>query len=344
MERRLTAIVAADVVNYSILMGQNELGVLSTLSTLQQEVITPAVTKYNGRVIRLMGDGSLLAFNSALHAMKFAVDVQRIMAERKTAAPLDIPIDFRMGANLGDVILTENDFHGEGINVAVRLEEIAHPGGICISHSIYTQTKNALGEDLLPIGERQLKNIAEPVAVWRWQPPGTDHAVAGAGGGGRPKPVHGRQILDPKVTSLLVDLYMKAAKLAVLEGFDELLSRPDGGHALELEDLCRHFSRKLNEARAMLFQISVECGAPVGGQTTRFWAPSQSMSDFIAHAFDSGDIFLSVNVLVKIQEVLQSAGSTCGKRAELQLMIHHVLHENRVPQIKSQIKFAFVEP
>lgn len=343
MERRLTAIVAADVVNYSILIGQNELGTLSTLSTLQQEVITPAVTKYNGRVIRLMGDGSLLAFNSALNAMKFAVDVQRIMAERKTAAPLDTPIDFRMGANLGDVILTENDFHGEGINVAVRLEEIAPPGGICISHSIYTQTKNALGEDLLPIGERQLKNIAEPVEVWRWQPPGAEGGVA-AGPSSRTRSVHGRQILDPKVTSLLVDLYMKAAKLSVLEGFDELLARPDGGSTLPLEEIYRHFSRKLDDARALMFPISVECGAPAAGETARFWAPSQSMSDFIAHAFDSGDIFLAVNIVVKIQAVLQSADSTCGKRAALQRLLRDVLRENRVPQIKSWIKFAFVEP
>jgi adenylate cyclase len=117
-----------------------------------------------------MGDGSLLAFDSALNAMKFAVDVQRIMAERKTAAPLDIPIDFRMGASLGDVILTENDFHGEGINVAVSLEEIAPPGGICIRPSIYTQAKTGAGEDLLPVGERQPKNSAWPVSVRRWQP------------------------------------------------------------------------------------------------------------------------------------------------------------------------------
>ncbi|WP_125461562.1 MULTISPECIES: adenylate/guanylate cyclase domain-containing protein [Rhodomicrobium] len=336
----MTAIVAADVVNYSILMGQNELGTLSKLSILQQEVITPAVTKYKGRVIRLMGDGSLLAFNSALDAMEFAVDVQRIMAERKTASPLDIQIDFRMGVNLGDVILTENDFHGEGINVAVRLEEIAPPGGICISHSIHMQTKNALGEELLPIGERQLKNIAEPVLVWRWQPPG----AAGIVQRKAQPPVHGRQILDPKVTSLLMDLYMKAAKLSVSEGFDELLASPDTGRDLPLEAIYGHFSRKLNEARALMFPISVECGAGESGQTPRFWAPSQSMSDFIAHAFDSGDIFLAVNMLVKIRAVLQSDQSTCAKRAELQRLIRHVLHESRVPQIKSRIKFAFVEP
>lgn len=343
MERRLTAIVAADVVNYSILLGQNELGTLTSLSSLQQEVITPAVTKYKGRVIRLMGDGALLAFNSALEAMTFAVDVQRLMAERKSAVPIEIPIDFRMGANLGDVILTENDFHGEGINVAVRLEEIAPPGGICISQSIYMQTKNAFGEQLLPIGERLLKNIADPVQVWRWQPPGAQDGVAAQRRNGASKPVHGRQILDPKVTSLLVDLYMKAAKLSVLEGLDALLARPDGGRDLPVEELHRHFLHRLNEARELLFPISVECGGGYPGLTPRGWASSQSMSDFLAQAFDEADIFLVVNMLVNIRSVLQSDETPCRKRAELRRLVHQLLHESRLPQIKSRIKFAFVE-
>jgi len=164
MERKLTAIIAADMVNYSTLIGQDEDGTLAALNKIQQEIITPAVTKYNGRIIRLLGDGTLLAFGSALNAVKFAVDVQRLMALRKTADPFGPGIDFRMGANLGDIILQQNDIHGEGINVAVRLEELAPPGGICLSHSLYLQTRSAFGEELLPIGERQLKSSALLVA------------------------------------------------------------------------------------------------------------------------------------------------------------------------------------
>ena len=174
MERKLTAIVAADVVNYSILISKNDFGTLSAFTRIQEEVFNPAVTQYMGRVVRLMGDGSLLAFDSALNAVKFAFDVQRRMAERKISAPTDIPIDFRMGVNLGDIVLGCDDIHGEGINVAVRLEEMAPPGGLCLSHSLYLQTRHALADELTPIGERQLKNIPEPVLVWQWEPPGDD--------------------------------------------------------------------------------------------------------------------------------------------------------------------------
>lgn len=170
MERKLAAIVAADIVNYSALISRNEIGTLTALDRLQDEVIVPAIKQYCGRIVRLMGDGSILAFDSALNAVQFAVDVQRAMSKRKTIDPKNLNIDFRMGANLSDIIHAKDDVHGEGINIAVRLEELAPPGGICLSNTIYSQTKNALNEVLLPIGERQLKNIAEPVLVWRWQP------------------------------------------------------------------------------------------------------------------------------------------------------------------------------
>ena len=137
MERRLAAIVAADVANYSLLLGRNELGTLNELKRLQDELIDPAIHHYRGRVVRLMGDGSLLSFDSALNAVKFAVDIQREMVIRKINAPSDVQINFRMGVNLGDIVEDRQDIHGEGINVAVRLEELAPPGGLCLSHSIY---------------------------------------------------------------------------------------------------------------------------------------------------------------------------------------------------------------
>ena len=345
MERKLTAIVAADVVNYSILIGQDELGTLAALNTLQQEIITPAVTKYNGRVIRLLGDGSLLAFNSALNAVHFAVDVQSAMARRKTAAEFIMPIDFRMGANLGDIILQENDIHGEGINVAVRLEELAPPGGICISHSIYLQTRNAFGEELLPIGERQLKNIAEPVMVWRWQPPGVADGV-----GSNPcartlkRPVHGRQILDPKVTELLVDLYVRSARLAISESFDEMLAEPDGGGLLSPEDIYKRFAQKLNGTREPLFPISIECGENIREFTTRFWRSPQSMSEFIANVLDSAHIFFAGTLLTEIQSILRSGIPDLAKRTRFMRLVHEFLCESKVPQAKSLIRFAFVEP
>ena len=344
MERKLAAIVAADVVNYSILIGQDELGTLAALNTLQQEIVTPAVTKYRGRVIRLLGDGSLLAFNSALNAVLFAVDVQRVMAKRKTSAPFGIPIDFRMGANLGDIILQENDIHGEGINVAVRLEELAPPGGICISHSIYLQTRTVFGDELLPIGERQLKNIAEPVMVYRWQPPGVADGV-----GSNPcsrtlkRPVHGRQILDPKVTEVLVDLYVRSARLAISESFDEMLAEPEGGGLLSPEDIYKRFANKLNGTRELLFPISVECGENIREFTTRFWRSPQSMSEFIANVFDSAHIFFAGTLLTEIQSILRSDSPQLAKRTRFMRLVHEFLCESKVPQAKSLIRFAFVE-
>lgn len=345
MERKLTAIVAADVVNYSILIGQDETGTLATLHAVKQEVIIPAVTKYNGRVIRLLGDGTLLAFNSALNAVKFAVDVQRIMAERNTAAPIGTIIDFRMGANLGDIILQENDIHGEGINVAVRLEEIAPPGGICLSHSLYLQTRNAFGEELLPIGERQLKNIAEPVMVWRWQPPGVADGV-GANPCARvlKRPVHGRQILDPKVTELLVDLYVRSARLAISDSFDEMLAEPSGGSVLTLEEIHRRFAYKLSGARELLLPISIECGENIRDFTPRFWHSPQSMSEFIANVFDSTHIFFAGTLLADIQAILRSDSPDLAKRTRFMRLVHEFLSESKVPQAKSLIRFAFVEP
>lgn len=345
MERKLTAIIAADVVNYSILIGQDELGTLAALNIIQNEVITPAVTQYNGQIIRLLGDGTLLAFNSAMNAVSFAVDVQRVMAQRKTASPFGVMIDFRMGANLGDIILQQNDIHGEGINVAVRLEELAPPGGICLSHSLYLQTRTAFGEELLPIGERQLKNIAEPVMVWRWQPPGVADGV-GANPCARTskRPVHGRQILDPKVTELLVDLYVRSARLAISESFDEMLAEADSGSLLSPEDIYRRFAHKLNGARELLFPISIECGDNIREFTTRFWQSPQSMSDFIANVFDSTHIFFAGTLLAEIQSILRSDSTGLAKRTRFMRLVHEFLCESKVPQAKSLIRFAFVEP
>ena len=337
MERRLTAIVAADVVNYSILISKNDYGTLNAFNRIQEEVINPAVTQYVGRVVRLMGDGTLLAFDSALNAVNFAFDVQRIMAERKISAPGDIPIDFRMGANLGDIVLGCSDIHGEGINVAVRLEELAPPGGLCLSHSLYLQTRHALADELTPIGERQLKNIAEPVLVWQWEPPGD--ALRPEPAWPKARPASGRQILDPKVTALLVDLHMRSAQLALSEAFDDLLLRSDGGRGLSLQDIHRHFTGKLNDACELLYPILIERGDP----SRKRWSAPLSMTDFIAQALDGGDIFFAADLIKRIKTILRSDETAPEKRAAFTRLAQDFLHGHRLPQVKKLIKFAFVE-
>lgn len=343
MERRLAAIVAADVANYSLLLGRNELGTLTALKRLQDELIDPAISHYRGRVVRLMGDGSLLSFDSAVNAVKFAVDVQREMAIRKKSAPSDEQINFRMGANLGDIVEDRRDIHGEGINVAVRLEELAPPGGICLSHSIYLQAKHVLGEDLLPIGERQLKHIADPILVWRWEPPGggVRHgpcAVTAA----VPRHAHGRQILDPKVTALLVDLHVRSARLALCEAFDAVLARPDGGRRMSLREIHRTIADKLDSASELLLPISVERRpeAPRIGKAPRNALP---LGEFLSRSFDGGDMFFALGLLRRIQTVLRSRASLPEKRAALVRLSRHMLCEAEAPRVKEAIRFAFVD-
>lgn len=344
MERKLTAIVAADVVNYSLLIGQNELGTITALQAIQREVIVPAASKYNGRVVRLMGDGSLLAFDSALDAVQFAVEVQCTLAERKATNQTPV-IELRMGANLCDIILGEGDIHGEGVNVAVRLEELAPPGGICLSHSIYLQTKSALGGQLLPIGERQLKNIVEPVQVWRWQPPGVADGVSANVDTLSPKKhYHGRQILDPKVTATLIDLHIRSALLAISDCLDDIIATPDTGSSMSLEDIYRRFAPHINNARGILRAISVEFVDNIQDFTSGLRQSPQSMSEFVSAVFDNVNISFAARLLPAIQSILQSDISGLEKRTQIMTLMRGVAHEEMSPRVKSMIKFAFVEP
>jgi class 3 adenylate cyclase len=345
MERKLTAIVAADVVNYSALIGQDEIGTLTTLDRLQDEVIVPAIKQHGGRIVRLMGDGSILAFNSALNAVQFAVDVQRAMSKRKTIAPHNLKIDFRMGANLGDIIHTKNDIHGEGINIAVRLEELAPPGGICLSNNIYSQTKNVLNEVLLPIGERQLKNIAEPVLVWRWQPPEAHNADRSGGYVRRPpRHAHGRHILDPKVTSILIDLHTRSAKLALSDAFDSMLLRPDRGRNLSLKQIHKVIGRQMSIARKLVFPISVELYDGSKPKAKHDLESAKGLSEILDGSQNSEDMFFNLTMLKRTQSILRSTSSDPQKRAAFMRLTQDFLREPKVARIKESIRFAFIDP
>lgn len=336
MVRRLAAIVAADVSSYSLLLSHDEQTTLKTLNSLIDEILTPAITQYDGQIIRLMGDGSLIAFNSALHAVKFSVDVQRIMAKRKFSEKLPKKIEFRIGANLGDIVRERNDIHGEGINVAARLEEIAQPGGICISDTLYRQAKNSITEELQPIGERYLKNIAEPVLVWRWHP--ENHRDYRENGASSPpvKKNFGRQILDPKVTSSMVDLYMRSARLALSEAFDAMLSSPRTGAALNLRDIHAMIRNSLDGAHDPLGTIYIE-------SCRNARAIPQTLGDFLTDAVSGNDIIFTVEMLQSIRSILSSSRSITRKRTSLMQLCSDFLHERELPKVKAAIRFAFVE-
>jgi class 3 adenylate cyclase len=139
MERRLAAILAADVVGYSRLMEQDEAGTMTALADRRKAILEPLLAKYRGRTVRLMGDGSLVEFASAVDAVRCAVDIQKAMKEASAKLSGDRAIILRVGLNLGDVIVEDGDLYGDGVNVSARLEAMADPGGICLSAAIHRQ-------------------------------------------------------------------------------------------------------------------------------------------------------------------------------------------------------------
>jgi len=169
VERRLAAILAADVVGYSRLMGINEEGTLAALKTHQRELIDPKIAEHRGRIVKTTGDGALVEFASAVDAVRCAVEIQRAMSERSAAIPEDRRIDFRIGINVGDIIIDEGDVYGDGVNIAARLEGIADRGGICISDDTFRQVRDKIDVGFEDVGEHQLKNIERPVRVYRVQ-------------------------------------------------------------------------------------------------------------------------------------------------------------------------------
>jgi adenylate cyclase len=167
MERRLTAILAADVVGYSRLMGEDEVGTLEGLKSCRRELIDPEIKKHHGRMIKLMGDGALVEFASVVDAVQCAAVIQRRMADRNKGTAEARQIRFRIGVNLGDIIVEGDDIYGAGVNIAARLQEIAEPGGICISGTAFDHAVHKVDVGFADLGEQRLKNIADPVRAYR---------------------------------------------------------------------------------------------------------------------------------------------------------------------------------
>ncbi|MBD9448136.1 adenylate/guanylate cyclase domain-containing protein [Rhizobium sp. RHZ01] len=164
LQRRLAAIVVADVVGYSRLMEADEIATLANLKELRSGVIEPAVMRNNGRVFKVMGDGFLIEFRSAVHAVSAALEMQRAAS----AVSGDRRLLLRVGVNLGDVVDDGSDVLGDGVNVAARLETLAAPGGICISAKVHDEIVGKIGDRFIDAGERYLENLARPVHVWHW--------------------------------------------------------------------------------------------------------------------------------------------------------------------------------
>jgi adenylate cyclase len=170
VERRLAAIVAADVVGYSRLMGADEIGTLRALRAHRRELIDPAIAARRGRIVKTTGDGLLIEFPSAVEAVACAIAVQRGLASRNEAVPEEKRLAFRIGINVGDIIIEANDIFGDGVNVAARLEALCEPGGLCISRAVRDQVRDKLPVAFDDLGEQSVKNIARPVRAFGLTP------------------------------------------------------------------------------------------------------------------------------------------------------------------------------
>lgn len=190
MDRRLTAILAADVVGYSRLMGANEVGTLESLEKHQSELVEPEIAARNGRIVKLTGDGILVEFPSVVNAVECAAAIQRAMPARNADVPEDRRIEFRIGVNLGDVIVKGDDLFGDGVNIASRIEGVARPGGVAVSESVRNHIGNKLDLTFEDRGEQELKNIAQPVRIFdiAFEPQARANGVRASSSLGEAKP------------------------------------------------------------------------------------------------------------------------------------------------------------
>ena len=176
MQRRLAAILSADVVGYSRLMGEDEAGTLNALKAHRKACIDPAIEAHQGRMVKLMGDGALVEFASVVDAVQCAAAVQDGIAARNAEVPADKRIEFRIGVNLGEVIVEGDDIYGDGVNVAARLQEMCTPGGVAVSAVVFDQVDGKMDLAFDDLGEKRAKNIAKPLRVYSVLLDGADRA------------------------------------------------------------------------------------------------------------------------------------------------------------------------
>ena len=168
MERRLAAIFAADVAGYARLIRADEEGTLREFEGISADLIGPTIAAHNGRIVKFIGDGVLAEFASVVDAVRAAMELQRAICERNAAIEREKRLDFRIGINLGDIVIDDADIHGDGVNIAARLEGLAEPGGICVSANVHDEVLNRIDVTFQDLGEKKVKNIDHPLRVWGW--------------------------------------------------------------------------------------------------------------------------------------------------------------------------------
>ncbi|SDE68870.1 adenylate/guanylate cyclase domain-containing protein [Ruegeria marina] len=217
MERRLAAIFAADVVGFSRMMAEDEVGTFERLTALRQDIITRLIEEKSGRVVKLVGDGLLAEFASVVDAVEAAIQIQEAVSNKNATTDPGEQIELRIGINLGDLIIDGDDIYGDGVNVAARLEPLARPGGICISRQVYENTRGKVSRPFEPAGVHRVKNIPEPLVVFRMADPN-----------GQTDPIWSRLNVRFAVTAMAVIAILPSAAFVLREDLMDLFSGAKG--------------------------------------------------------------------------------------------------------------------
>lgn len=341
MHRKLAAIVAADVVGYSRLFSDDEETILQALEQLRTGYLVPKASAYSGRIFRFLGDGTLLEFDSVLHAVEFAIDVQKRLAERHQANPQNFPIRLRIGINIGDVVFEQADIHGDGVNIAVRLEALAEPGGICLSDSVYAQIKHKIADKFSFIGPQSLKNIVDPVHVWRWRPhPDAKTLVPPGERDYGSTDVSGRRILDPKIVDLLLRLHARSALLAISDALDAMIDENED--RVRVEQIYHHISQQLYIARSMLNSVHVE-RTDKAQDISINEVSEQTLSEFVASMFNDKDIGYAYKIAPEVQNILSGDQNLMVGRKRFLNLVRQFHNEDYIIQCLNRIKYAVID-
>lgn len=246
VERRLAAILAADMVGYSRLMELDEAGTLKRQRRHRTELIDPLIEKYHGRIVKTTGDGLLVEFVSVLDAVRCAISIQTAMRDREARSSQSERIDYRIGINLGDVVVEGGDLFGEGVNVAARLEALSEAGGIAISDAVYRSVEHKVDDPFELMGERTVKNISRPVKVWQWRLGGSATADIKHKPGWKPE--------DQVIRFCVADDGVRIAYATVGEG-PPLVKAPNWMTHLEYDwksPAWRHLMQQLSQDRTLI--------------------------------------------------------------------------------------------
>ena len=338
MERRTAAIAAIDVVGYTAMLEHDGAGTLAALDSLRRVCFEPLLGE--GRLFRLLGDGSLFEFAQAGEATRFAIAVQEQVRHARPRTAAGHTISLRIGIDFGEIIFDGRDLHGEAINVASRLEAMAPDGHICISSRGLERLDPRQMTLFSPIGPRALKGLDAPVSVWRWPqaaavplpPAAPAHAPA----------ANGRQVLDPKVTQLLLIMHMRSARLAVSDAIDGILALPNEGRGLPHDEIYGRIGAKLNAARDLLAPIGIQC---IDNVEAHMRSEQQIiMSTFMANVFDNARTAYVFPLLNQISTILQSNEPLIARRAAINDTVETFMRDTMLARCTSLIKYAFVGP